>query len=242
VPDTSSPPPLFDAYRLPLPGRRQGPAATVSLVAHVAIAVVVLWHGAALFAPGAGGAGDAGLPGAGGGRPAVSWFTLPTPSTPLALDVPPPPSVPAVIVPATALPDPVKIDARLLQLAPPLLSASAPPPVAGGTGTGMGGGPGTGMGTGTGADAGPGSGGDGGYIPAFARGGVSVPACARGDFQLRFWIEVDGRVLRVEVDPSPKDPRCRREMLAQLRAYKFRPAMTRDGRPVASVYQIRLIR
>ncbi|MGH7671648.1 MAG: energy transducer TonB, partial [Gemmatimonadales bacterium] len=191
---------------------------------------------AALFRPGA---GDAGPPGGGGGRPAVSWFTLPTPSTPLALDVPPPPRAPrAVIVPATALPDPIKLDVPPLQMAPAPLPS---PPLAAGTGAGAGGGPGTGTGTGTAADAGPGSEGDGGYIPAFARGGVSVPECARGDFQLRFWVEVDGRVSRVAVDPSPKDARCRREMLAQLKAFKFRPAMTRDGRPVASVYQIRLI-
>jgi hypothetical protein len=213
------------------------------VVAHVAIAAVVLWRGALLFQPGAGGAGGAGDTGApgGGGRPAVSWFTLPTPSAPRVLDVPPAPPAPsAVIVPATALPDPVKLDVP--RLAPPLLSASlSPPPPLAGTGVGAGGGPGTGPGTGTGVDAGPGSGGDGGYIPAFARGGVSVPECARGDFQVRLWVEVDGRVSRVEVDPSPKDPRCRREMLAQMKAYRFRPAMTRDGRPVASVYQIRLI-
>jgi hypothetical protein len=239
VPDTSSPPRLFTAYGLPLPRRRQGPAATVSLVVHVAIAAAVLWRGAELFGPGAAGAGPGG---GGGGRPAVSWFTLPTPSTPLAFDVPPPPPASAVIIPATALPDPVKFDVPLLQMAPPLLSASAPPPSSlPGTGAGAGGGPGTGTGTGPGAAAGPGSGGDGGYIPAVAWGGVSVPECARGDFQVRFWVEVDGRASRVEVDPSPKDARCRREMLAQLRAYKFRPAMTRDGRPVASVYQIRLI-
>ncbi|HEX9611049.1 MAG TPA: energy transducer TonB [Gemmatimonadales bacterium] len=236
MPGTSSPHAPFDAYRLPLPRRRQGSAATLSLIAHVAIAVAVLWRGAALFQPGAGDAGPPG--GGGGGRPAVSWFTLPTPSIPLALDVPPPPRAPrAVIVPATALPDPIKLDVSPLQMAPPLPQR---PPLAAGTGAGAGGGPGMATGTGTAADAGPGSRGDGGYIPAFARGGVSVPECARGDFQLRFWVEVDGRVSRVEVDPSPTDARCQRETLAQMRAYRFRPA-TRDGRPVASVYQIRLI-
>ena len=235
--------PRFTAYSLPLARRRQGPAAAASLLAHVAVAFLVLWRGAALLAGGGGGTGARGG-GGGGGRPAVTWFTLPTASAPVALDMPP---APVVTVPIVALPDPVKIDV------PPLEPTPVPPPVAPpttgtstgttggpGQGPGSGGGQGTGTGPGSGSDAGPGSGGEAGYIPADVRGLIVPPDCAKGRFLVRFWVEADGRVSRVDVDPPPRDTGCRREMLAQMKAYRFRPA-TRSGQPVASVYPIRLI-
>lgn len=239
VPET---PPLFTAYSLPLPRRRQGPAAALSLVAHVAIAVLVLWRGAALLQGGGGGTGPRGG-GGGGGRPAVTWFTIPAGAAPQAFDVPP---APTVTVPTVALPDPVKIDV------PPLEAIAPPPPAAAtaGTGTGTTGGPGqgpgsgggqgTGTGPGSGSDAGPGSGGEAGYIPADVRGLIVPPDCVRGEYLVRFWVEADGRVSHVEVTPPLKDAGCRRDMLTQMRAYKFRPA-TRDGLRVASVFPIRLV-
>lgn len=239
-------PPLFTAYSLPLPRRRQGPAAALSLLAHVAIAVLVLWRGAAFVQGGGGGTGPRGG-GGGGGRPAVSWFTLPPTSAPQAFDIPAPP---AVTVPIFALPDPVKIDVPppLEAIAPPIAPPPPPPAVAGsGTGTtggpgqgpGSGGGQGTGTGPGSGSDAGPGSGGEAGYIPADPRG-ITPIFCSRGQSVLRFWVEADGRVSRVQVNPPPADAGCHREMMAQMKGFKFRPAMTRDGRPVASVFEIRL--
>jgi len=237
VPET---PPPFTAYSLPVRRRPQGPAAALSLLAHVAIALIVLWRGAALLEGGGGGTGPRGC---GGGRPAVTWFTIPAPSSPQALDVPAPP---AVTVPTAALPDPAKVDVALL-------TAIAPPPpatAAAGTGTGTTGGPGqgpgsgggqgTGTGPGRGNDVGPGSGGDAGYIPADVRGLIVPPDCARGEYLVRFWVEADGRVSHVEVMPPPKDAGCRRDMLTQMRAYTFRPA-TRDGQRVASVFPIRLV-
>jgi hypothetical protein len=50
VPDSFRP--AFEAYSLPLPPRRQGRAAALSFVAHVTIAVLVLWRGAELFQSG----------------------------------------------------------------------------------------------------------------------------------------------------------------------------------------------
>lgn len=238
-------PPLFTAYSLPLPRRRQGPAAAASLLAHLAVAVLVLWRGAALLEGGGGGTGPRGGGGGeGGGRPVVTWFTLPTASAPLALDMPP---APVVTVPIVALPDPVKIEVPSLDptlVLPP--AAAAPAGTTTGTtsgpgqGPGSGGGQGTGSGPGSGSDAGPGSGGEAGYILADVQGLVTPPDCAHGEFLVRFWVEADGRVSRVDVTPLPKDAGCRREMQARMTAYKFRPA-TRNGQPVASVFPIRLV-
>lgn len=246
VPET---PPLFNAYSLPLPRRRQGPAAVVSLLAHVAIGVLVLWRGAALLEGGGGGSGPRGG-GGGGGRPAVTWFTLPAGAAPQALDVPAPP---AVTVPSVALPDPAKIDV------PPVEQIAPPPPAAAvaGTGTGTTGGPGqgpgsaggqgTGTGTGTGSDAGPGSGGEAGYIlPATPRWAIfpppGAPSAVRGHpHQVRFWVTADGRVTRVEVTPPIKDAAYRRQFNERMMGYLFTPAATRDGRRVDYVASVTVI-
>jgi hypothetical protein len=224
--------PPFTAYRLPLAHRRQGPAAVLSLVAHGAIALAVLWRGAAWLV---GGSGESGLPGGseGGGRPAVSWFTLPTPSAPQIYDVPAAPVTPVAVL---ALPDPVHIDLPQLRPAAPVTTDAG----TGGPGPGTGG-QGTGTGTGSGVDSGSGSGGEGSYIlPAEANGVIVPPACARGEFTIRFWVEVDGRVSRLEIDPLPRDAGCRRQMIETLKAYRFRPARTRDGRAVASIYPFKV--
>jgi protein TonB len=210
----------------------------LALVMHLAIAFAVLWRGAVLFQPGAGASGPPGG-GGGGGRPALVWFALAPPSAPQAHDVPAAP----VTVPTIVAADPVKVD-----VPPPVPEPQPPEPAptgtgagttgAAGQGSGTDGGRGTGTGGGVGSAAGPDSGGDGGYIfPAYPRGVILPPDCVRGAVQLRFWVEVDGHVSRVEVTPVLKDARCRRETFEQLRAYQFKPA-TRDGRPVASVFQI----
>src|SRR5207249_5654420 len=99
---------MFDSYALPLPQRREGPAAALSVLAHVAIAILVLWRGAALFANGGGGGSGPRGGGGGGGRPAVSWFALPLPAPPARAENVPPAA--AVTVPMVALvTEPVKI-------------------------------------------------------------------------------------------------------------------------------------
>ena len=238
MPSTSRP--VFDSYSLPLPQRREGPAAALSFLVHVAIAILVLWRGAALFASGGGGTGPRGG-GGGGGRPAVSWLALPTLSSPQAETVPQAPP-PAVTVPTVAAPvvEPVKID-----LPPPTVAIT--PSVAVGTsdattggpgqGPGSGGRKGTGAGTGTGADAGPGSGGDASDIfAATPRWAIMAPPGAphdaRGRHDVRFWLTADGRVTRVEVTPPIKDSGYRREFTERMMGYLFNPATTRDGRHV----------
>jgi hypothetical protein len=108
-----------------------------------------------------------------------------------------------------------------------------------GQGPGTGGGIGAGKDGGVGNDSGPGRGGDGTYItPPYART-VLLPAdCARGRFTVRFWVEADGSVSRVSVEPPPKDGGCRREMREKMLGYQFRPAHTRDGRAVAFVFEV----
>ena len=245
--------PVFDRYALPLPRRREGPAAALSFLAHLAIAILVLWRGAALFESGSG--PGTGPPGGGGGggreRPAVSWFALPSISAPHAQDIPPAPavSVPTVAVPAA---EPVKID-----VPPPNVAVAITPPVPVGTGAGTSGGPGqgpgtgggigTGTGTGVGADSGSGSGGGRGDIfPASPRWTIfpppGAPREARGRrYEVRFWVTAEGRVTRVEVTPPIKDAGYRREFTERMMGYLFNPATTRDGRHVDFVASVTVI-
>jgi periplasmic protein TonB len=241
-------PPLFNSYSLPQPRRRHGRAAALSLLAHIGIAVLVLWRGATLMAGGGGGTGPRGG-GGGGGPSVVTWFTLPAGSAPQAVDMP---AAPTVVVPTMALPDPVKIDVPPLEtISPPV--APPPPAVAGsGTGTtggpgqgpGSGGGQGTGTGLGSGSDAGPGSGGEAGYIlPATPRWALTPPQGAPAGvhgrpYQVRFWVTADGRVTRVEVTPPIKDAAYRRRFQEAMMGFRFTPAATRDGRRIDYVASV----
>lgn len=241
--------PVFDSYELPLPRRRQGRAAALSFVAHLTIAVLVLWRGAALFESGGGGGSGPRGGGGGGGRPAISWFTLPSTSTPETHELP---AAPAVTVPTAALavPDPVKLD-----VPPPSIALN--PPAAVGTGAGMSGGPGqgpgtgggvgAGTGTGVGVDSGSGSGGGkGDIIPASPRWTIfpppGAPREARGRrHEVRFWVTGEGRVTRVEVTPPIKDRGYAREFTERMMGYLFNPATTRDGRHVDFVASVTVI-
>ena len=232
--------PVFDSYALPLPQRRDGPAAALSFLVHLAIALLVLWRGAALFEGGGGGGTGPRGGGGGGGRPAVSWFALPTPSSAQTATAP---QAPAVTVPTVAAPltEPVKID-----LPPPTVAIAPPAAVGTGEGTtggsgqgpGTGGGRGTGTGTGVGADSGAGSGGAASDIFAatpllMVNPPTGAPPETHGRrHEVRFWVTTDGRVSRVEVTPPIKDAGYRREFTQAMMGYLFKPATTRDGRYV----------
>lgn len=237
MPDSPRPP--FTAYSLPLPRRREGPAAALSFLAHLTIAVLVLWRGAAMFAGGGGGGSGPRGGGGGGGRPAVSWFALPAPTAARAQEVPPVPPQPAVTVPTVAVPapEPVKIDLPTPEVA--VAAAAAVGTGAGttggpGQGPGTGGGQGTGTGTGIGSDSGPGSGGDArDIIPAAPKWAIIPPdGMPRGRHEVRFWVTAAGVVTRVEVTPPIKDADYRREFTKRMMGYVFNPATTRDGRHV----------
>jgi hypothetical protein len=238
---------VFDSYALPLPRRREGPAAVLSFLAHVAIAILVLWRGAALFEGGGGGGTGPRGGGGGGGRPAVSWLALPTPPSSQTEAVRQAPA-PSVTVPTAAAPvvEPVKIE-----LPPPTISITPPTAVGTGDGTtggpgqgpGRGGGTGTGTGTGTGSDAGPGSGGDasdviGAKPRLIINTPVGAPPEAKGGHEVRFWVRADGHVTKVEVTPPIKDGGYRRAFMEAMRGFLFDPARTRDGRPVDFVYRL----
>jgi hypothetical protein len=230
--------PAFNAYALPLPRRRQAPATALSFLAHITIAVLVLWRGASLFEAGSGGGTGSRGGGGGGGRPAVSWFALPPTAAPQAHEIP---QAPAVTVPTIALPvtEPVKIE-----VPPPPPSQVITPPAAVGTGTGTTGGPGqgpgtsggtgTGTGTGAGADSGSGSGGNASdIIPAAPKWAIIPPdGMPRGRYEVRFWVTADGLVTRVEVIPPIKDADFRREFTKRMMGYVFNPATTRNGRRI----------
>jgi protein TonB len=247
--------PAFDSYALPLSRRREGsgPAAALSLLAHIAIAILVLWRGATLFASGGGG-GSTGPRGGGGGggQPAMSWVALP----PLAAasaehDVvkaePTPP--PVVTVPTVTPPpaEPVKIDVPLTtQTTPPVAVGTGNGTTGGpGSGPGSGGGQGTGTGTGVGSDSGPGSGGGpSGIIPS-PKWAILPPSGAPREmkgrpYEVQFWVTAEGRVTRVEVTPPIKDSGYRRDFVDRMMGYQFNPARTLDGRPIDGIARITL--
>src|SRR6266705_2039036 len=219
MPETTRP--AFNAYALPLPRRRQGPAAALSLAVHLAIAILALWRGAELFEGGGGGGSGPRGGGGGGGRPALTWFALPTPSVPTAHELPP---APAVTVPTMAAPitEPVKLD-----VPPPVVAITPRPPAAVGTGEGTAGGPGEGPGTGAASD----------IFAATPLWAISPPPGAPREahgkrHEVRFWVTAEGRVTRVEVTPPIKDSGYRREFTERMMGYLFKPATTRDGRHV----------
>ncbi|HEV2670688.1 MAG TPA: energy transducer TonB [Gemmatimonadales bacterium] len=237
------PRPAFTAYSLPLPRRREGPAAALSFLAHLTIAVLVLWRGAAMFAGGGGGGSGPRGGGGGGGRPAVTWFALPAPTAAQAQEVPPAPlavTVPTIAIPA---PEPVKLD-----MPTPAVSVAAPAAAVGtgagttggpGQGPGTGGGQGTGTGPGIGSDSGAGSGGDARYIsPASPKWMVTPPippSEERRPHEVRFWVTAEGRVTRIEVSPPIKNTDYRREFMDAMKKFQFNPARTRDGNQVESI-------
>jgi hypothetical protein len=224
--------PPLPALKLPLPPRRLGPGAIVAIVIHVLFLAAILYERSSYMNRTLGDPGPKG--GGGSGDPTVRYFSVPRAAAPAAATVPVTPPVP---VPE---PEVKPLEIARIQITPQHVPLVAP--VLSGTGTGSagsGGGAGGGSGTGVGTHTGPGSGGDGGYIvPPEVIGLVIPPDCASGQFAVSFSIDTQGRVDRVELDPLPKDGGCRREFLARLREYKFKPARTAEGRPVAGVVRI----
>jgi protein TonB len=107
-----------------------------------------------------------------------------------------------------------------------------------GAGSGTGGGVGTGQGGGIGSGVGPGSGGgEGGSVlppePKFIIVPADRPGSVRGrEFEVHFWVDQQGKVTRVEVEPEIEDAAYRRKFLEQMYQFRFTPARTLDGRPV----------
>ncbi len=106
-----------------------------------------------------------------------------------------------------------------------------------GRGAGSGGGVGTGHGPGIGSGTGPGEGEGGAVIAPEVRTVVypfeQPPASIRGQqFRVRFWVDEQGRVTRVEIEPEIDDKSFREKLLKRMRQWTFYAARTVEGRRV----------
>jgi hypothetical protein len=121
---------------------------------------------------------------------------------------------------------------------PPTLGPGSGTGVGAGQGSGSGGGSGTGTGSGVGSGVGPGTGGDGtvAYAPeprAIVYPFEAPPPSVKGRvFQIRFWVDRRGRVVKVEIEPKIDDAGFRKKLLERVESWTFYPARTIDGRPV----------
>lgn len=210
------------------------------------------------IARGAGGAGPAG--GGGGGRlglgarsapERVKFMRLAQPAvpktaqpriTPPVVRKPPKPVEKPIVRPTVAPTQQAAVPSTVA----PTVVAIAPSMGAGtdgtsGSGPGTGGGVGAGNGPGRGSGNGPGTGGGEGTVypatPDFAViPPLPVPKGLHGKtVQLRFTIDVSGRVVKFDFDPTG-DSGYDRELKSRLSEYHFRPAHKTDGTPVASVF------
>jgi hypothetical protein len=94
-----------------------------------------------------------------------------------------------------------------------------------------------------GGGAGPGTGGEGGTVfPPEPKQIVlppEAPDAIKGqEFSVRLWIDADGRVTKVEVEPPIEDARYRRKFLDRMYQLTFYPARASDGRAVSAQFVI----
>ena len=231
------------------PPRRSTWSLVASVLLHVAlVAALVLarWRGLLSWQeippPGS---DEAVLARGGGGGGGVRMVALPAYQAPRSTSpVPPPPPVPA--------PEPVVVQPEP-QLLPPAEVVPSPPPdstvrsaSAGQGGTGAGGGSGSGIGTGRGSGTGPGSGGGTGGGEGTGSGKarppeprqlilppLDYPEAMRGrTIAVTFWVNTDGTVERVTVEPEIGDRGFERKLIAVMRNYRFRPARSAEGTPI----------
>lgn len=222
-----------------------------SAVLHVLLIVLIIWSGGRSqeFFRAAGGPGPEGGGGGGGGS-RVTYMELP----PLVTASPPAREQPSrqrsveVPIPRPELKDipKEKLQVRITPPTGPVVAAVRPGRGAGsgggeGAGTGSGGGVGTGRGTGIGSGRGPGTGGEGGVgFPPQSRQMLlppDAPASIKGhEFRVRFWIDEQGRVTRIEVEPRIEDAGYRKKFRERMLQFRFYPARTGDGTPMAAHY------
>lgn len=114
----------------------------------------------------------------------------------------------------------------------------------GAAGGGVGGGVGPGIGPGAGEGRGPGAGGEGGVIrPPELRDLAfpfeTPPKELRGaSLDVVFWVRVDGRVERYEVQPVITDRDYARKFDEVIRAFRFTPARAPDGSRIAGTTRV----
>ncbi len=225
----------------------------LSAVVHLALAALVVWSGTRLMVadrmPGEGSGRGGG--GGGGGSRALLLFQTPAPASPAPALPPAPPLVmpkeAAVRLPELKPPDlpaPTVSAEQLLATLGPALGPGQGTGAGPGAGSGSGGGTGSGRGPGAGPDSG-GGGGGGKIYPPQPQGVIMPPperpSSVRGTtVTVLFEISARGEVMRVSIDPMPRDRKFAEAFLERLRRYTFTPATTLDGRPVAAVFPIRI--
>jgi hypothetical protein len=239
--------------------RRRYLGLAASLVLHALLLGVVVFQGERLWtrtlAPGA--------PnlflvqgGGGGGGNRVAYITLPSsprPAPQMPTPVTPPETPPEAVPPPveeTEVPQPVP--PQPVDTMPAVATADTAPAPASGTGPGIGGrtgggaggGTGPGIGPGAGEGRGPGAGGEGGVIrPPELRDLAfpfeTPPKELRGaSLDVVFWVRVDGRVERYEVQPVITDRDYARKFDEVIRAFRFTPARAPDGSRIAGMTRV----
>lgn len=233
---------------LPEPEQRFRRATIISAAIHIILLGALIWpaDGTVDQGPRAGDPGPRGG-GGGGGGPEIRYIALQSaPAAPERVDLPIVREVPREIpLPTPTVRDikpTVTVNAELRRPETRLLARriGAGPGSGGGAGagTGTGGGTGSGEGTGTGSGKGPGTGGDGGdvfppsvrytYLPPLPH-----PSELQGKtFHVRFFVDENGRVTRVVVDPQIGDADYRKKFLDVMRRFRFKPASLTDGTAV----------
>lgn len=248
-PDPSTRPRL--RLRLPPPSRRRAWALPLSLAVHALLIALVAssvrrdWNRTPVEGPIA-----ITLPsvGGGGGGSREAYITAPSEAASPPVRPPPPqrPVVaPPVVVPPVVTPPPAAVPPVESPDTEPTLAAATPdsgvggPPGGGGPGAGpgTGGGAGGGIGQGTGAGAGPGHG-EGRGQPPEPRQLVIPPSDfpkeLRGRrIEVTFFVASDGRVEDVRVVPPITNGGFARKFDETMRNYRFRPARSPAGAPIA---------
>lgn len=240
--------------RLPRERSRHTIGLLVSLAVHAAVIALVVsgmtreWTRTP--APGPIAIALPGVSGGGGGGNREAYITPPAAPAPGARERPtppkPPPEPPAVEPPAVVPPPeppPPPPDTQPSAVVSSVDTGAAAP--AGGAGVGTGAGPGTGggagggTGTGQGSGTGPGGAGEGGRSrPPEPRQLVIPPADfpkeLRGQrLEVTFFVAADGRVDHVDVVPPIAHGGFARKFEETMRQYRFRPARSPAGMPIA---------
>jgi TonB family protein len=243
--------PPAPALALPKPRRSPG-AALLSFLLHVAIVLLVLapW-GRELVEALSLGRLNAAAGGGGGGGNREAYISLPANKPPAAAVTPAPAvtTTPPVVEPAP-VPEPVAAptpDTQVVASGANQGNDTVPgsgPGAGGGTGGGTGGGNGPGTGTGTGPGNGGGEGGQ--ARPPELRQLIALPADRPKDLRgtsvrVTFWVDSDGKVNRVNLEPEIHDRGFSNRLLEVMRNYRFRPARGPDGSAVPGTYTITLL-
>ncbi len=226
-----------------------------SVALHVIVVFLMIWGGFRAAAQAAGSGGGLGPVGGGGGggAPKITYVELPPfPAQPAAPKVAVPDEDPLVIrIPRPEIKQIVRPKTRLKIVRPtgPILKAvkvGRGKGTSGGVGSvaGSGGGKGTGVGTGAGHNRGPGTGGKGGAVLAPEPRAVIYPTdgppqSLRGSvLKIHFWVDMRGKVTKVEIKPKIKDKTYRKALLDRMYQWTFYPARTADGSPVKGELEI----